>query len=178
MVSDWNFLPSFLLLSRRSDSSSGSQQCHSEGTELSLGCSRHWWLDLSASFLFLPLSTKPPWFCSYSDKEIGRTLSLLGECSIWQRRCSHFFLSFCVLTWSARLGWVRSSGCKVPSKQTDNHLGEITVNYGAAWLQGCSWVAAAVVMKDVAWPTELSKGGTRVMVGRGGGHHFGLPKGT
>jgi len=39
-------------------------------------------------------------------------------------------------------------------------------------------VAAPVVVKDVAWPTELSKGGTRVMVGQGGGHHFGLPKGT
>lgn len=91
MVSDWNFLPRFLFLSRRSDSSSGSQQCHSEGNELSLGCGGHWWLDLSASFLFLPLSTKPPWFCSYSDKEIGRTLSLCRGMQCMAKEVLSFF---------------------------------------------------------------------------------------
>lgn len=48
------------------------------------------------------------------------------------------------------------------SKQMDNHLGEITMNYSAVWLQDCSGVAAAVVVKDMAWPAELSNGGTCV----------------
>lgn len=42
------------------------------------------------------------------------------------------------------------------------------MNCSAAWLQDCSGVAAAVVMKDMAWPAELSNGGTCVMVGLGG----------
>lgn len=91
----------------------------------------HWWLDSSASSLFLPLSGAPHLILLLAWQRARK------HPLTWQRRCFRSVCpSFHVFAWS-QAGAV---AVRCPASR---------LQWATALLQGCSWVAAAVVMRDM-----------------------------